>query len=209
MQRRLTSCILHSSVTLTLAILGTEELNLSLSSLIWPRKDRTGDELLPGLQQLPVVNPATEQPHQKSLPVWFALSIEQQRVDQTSPSSLLYTCFSSATKQKKTALTIWKGTTTNLEGNDCAESNPVPRAASRSNPSSLNVLGLSLCWFQISLGKTSSTTMIHFKTLALQGITLHRWDFYTLKEYFYHDFYFLKQTSIDKIWGKCSTFDDQ
>lgn len=209
MQRRLTSCILHSSVTLTLAILGTEELNLSLSSLICPRKDRTGDVLLPGLQQLPVVNPATEQPHQKSLPVWFALSIEQQRVDQTSPSSLLYTCFSSATKQKKTALTIWKGTTTNLEGNDCAESNPVPRTASRSNPSSLNVLGLSLCWFQMSLGKTSSTTMIHFKTLALQGITLHRWDFYTLKEYFYHDFYFLKQTSIDKIWGKCSTFDDQ
>lgn len=59
MQGWLALYILHSSVRVTLAILGTEELNLSLSSLICPRKDRIRDVLLPRLQQLPVVNPAT------------------------------------------------------------------------------------------------------------------------------------------------------
>lgn len=127
----------HLSVTLSLAILGTEELNVPLSSLICPRKDRIRDALLPGLQQLLVVNPATEQPRQKSLPAWFPLPIEQQRVDQTSSSTLLSTCFSSATKQKKTTLTIWKGTTTNLQGNDC-----------RVQPSASNgaILHHLMCW---------------------------------------------------------------
>lgn len=144
-------------VRLALAILGLKELNLSLSSLICPKKDKS--EILSCLncRQLPVVNLGTEQAalwlYQKAFPVRFALSIEQQRVDQTRLSSLPSTCFSSATKQKKTTLTIWKGTTTNLEGNDCTQSNPMPRTASRSNPPSLSVLGLSLFWFKMSLGK--------------------------------------------------------
>lgn len=208
MQWWLTLYILHSSVTLTLAILGTEELNLSLSSLICPRKERIRDVLPPGLQQLPVVNPATEQPHQKSLPVWFALSIEQQRVDQTSPSSLLSTCFSSATKQNKTTLTIWKGTTTNLEGNDCTEPNPVPRTASRSNPSSLNALALSLCWFQMSLGKPVPQpwfTLKHFHSrasLCIAGTFILSKSISTML--------FISWNRLIQIkHGKCSPFDDQ
>lgn len=205
--------ILHSSVTLTLTILGTKELNLSLCSLICPKKDKTREfpcvwntDTFPLLIQ--PLNRAVLQPYQKAFPVWFALSIEQQHMDQRRLSSLPSTCFSSATKQKKTTLTIWKGTTTNLEGNDCAPPNPMPRRTSRSNPLSLSVLGLSLLWFKMSLGKLVAQpwfTLKHFHSRALLCLA----DTFRLLKIISAVFpYFLKQICIHKS-GKSIHFDDQ
>lgn len=133
------SYILHLSVTLTLAILGTSFLSWGILKIT---------DLLVSETEILIVSPDTEQASTTAISQRLSSSIcsihRTTARGSNKAEQLPSTCFSSAMKQKKSTLTISKGTTTNSEGNDCTKFNPMPRRTSQSNPPSLSVLGLSL-----------------------------------------------------------------